>query len=507
MHEDTAIVGAVTRDRGGLVFAFYNDGAGKFYPDPSPLTGGQQYLNDFFGWSVSVYGRSVAVGAHMSYSELDLNPAVGVVYVFLHLSSGYVVESMLRSTRSQTRDNRNQDSVITPIYDNFGWSVSLLDDALVVGAYGDDDRGISSGAVYTFSRVTGAHFSWSSTQKIYAPDGAAYDAFGWSVSGYGNITAVGAYGDSTVDSPAAGSVYVFQRKTTFAGRLYVSRWSCVAKLVPSDGGTNDFFGWSVSTWDRTIVVGSRNWATAESFDGLPNGAVYTYSYSTTNLIEGRGVWSSEQKLLPPDSSTRNFGTSLSVQEDGLVVGAYGSGEVYSMDSGRAYVFKALREEIPIYEGEDRIGTFFSTQWVSGKQLSPNTTEKHIEFGYSVAMWGDVALVGALLASGKAEDSGVVFSFVKSLDAASLGHPLNESTYFALILFLPVLCVAMIVVIGVARVFMQPYSTDAITDDFDESFDHSSHSFHPLSPNHRSLIELRPTGIRSAANNDLVIIYR
>ena len=50
---------------------------------------------------------------------------------------------------------------------------------------------------------------------------------------------------------AAGSAYVFY---SLDG---VSDWSQVSKLMPSDGAAGDCLGWSVSVWEKIIVVGAR----------------------------------------------------------------------------------------------------------------------------------------------------------------------------------------------------------------------------------------------------------
>ena len=76
--------------------------------------------------------------------------------------------------------------------DNFGSSVSQSGNILAVGAYASRSGGISdAGAAYLYQLE--ANGSATYLTKVTAPDGAASDLFGYSVSQSGNILAVGAY--------------------------------------------------------------------------------------------------------------------------------------------------------------------------------------------------------------------------------------------------------------------------------------------------------------------------
>ncbi len=94
--------------------------------------------------------------------------------------------------------------------DRFGYSVSISGDTALVGAYGDDDKGSSSGSAYVFVRSGDV---WTQQQKLLASDGAENDAFGDSVSIGGDTALVGAYGDDDKGS-LSGSAYVFVLEKT-----------------------------------------------------------------------------------------------------------------------------------------------------------------------------------------------------------------------------------------------------------------------------------------------------
>jgi hypothetical protein len=73
--------------------------------------------------------------------------------------------------------------------DLFGLSVSVSGDTVVVGAYGDDDAGSDSGSAYVFVRSGGM---WTEQTKLTASDAAASDNFGQSVSVSGDTVVIGA---------------------------------------------------------------------------------------------------------------------------------------------------------------------------------------------------------------------------------------------------------------------------------------------------------------------------
>ena len=84
--------------------------------------------------------------------------------------------------------------------DNFGISVSIDGDTVVVGAWKDDD----SGSAYVFTRVTAGDLAsgWTQVAKLTADDGAADDIFGYSVSIDSDTMVIGALPVSYTHSPS-----------------------------------------------------------------------------------------------------------------------------------------------------------------------------------------------------------------------------------------------------------------------------------------------------------------
>jgi hypothetical protein len=132
----------------------------------------------------------------------------------------------------------------------FGNSVSLSADGqtALVGAFNDDDNGASSGSVWAFD-WNGS--TWTARPKLLAPDGAVSDFFGDSVSlsANGQTALVGAPYDDDKGS-GSGSAWVFDWNG--------SAWTARPKLIAPDGAALDYFGGSVSLSadGQTALVGA-----------------------------------------------------------------------------------------------------------------------------------------------------------------------------------------------------------------------------------------------------------
>ena len=125
--------------------------------------------------------------------------------------------------------------------DEFGVAVAVDGDTAVVGAFGDDDRGASSGAAYVFTRIGS---TWTEQAKLTATDAAASDEFGVSVAVDSDTAVIGTNrGDGNIAN--SGAAYVFTRTGT--------TWTPQAKLTASDGALNDFFGSSVALSTEGLI--------------------------------------------------------------------------------------------------------------------------------------------------------------------------------------------------------------------------------------------------------------
>ena len=301
---DTAVVGAFGDDDAGSIsgsaYVFVrNEGV---WSQQTKLTASDAAGSDEFGFSVSVSGDTVVVGARNAASFS------GSAYVFVR--SGGVWSQQAKLTAPDAAEA-----------DQFGTSVSVSGDTAVVGAPGDDDGGSSSGSAYVFARNQAGADNWGEAQKLTASDAATFDEFGFSVSVSGDMALVGA---PVIVELGSGAAYVFERNQGGA-----DNWGEAQKLTASDAAGGDGFGTSVSVSGDTAVVG----AFGDDDEGSSSGSAYVF-------VGSGGVWSQQAKLTASDAAESDeFGTSVSVSGDTAVVGAFGDDDAGRF-SGSAYVYEA-----------------------------------------------------------------------------------------------------------------------------------------------------------------------
>ncbi len=144
--------------------------------------------------------------------------------------------------------------------DAFGYSVAISGATAIVGAWRDDDNGEYAGSAYLFDTTTATQIA-----KLLPDGGATGDWFGFSVAISGSTAIVGAYldGDNGVCS---GSAYLFD---TTPGQQ-------IAKLLPDDGAVEDRFGLSVAISGATAIVG----AYLDDDNGTQSGSAYLFNTTT-----------------------------------------------------------------------------------------------------------------------------------------------------------------------------------------------------------------------------------
>ncbi len=305
--------------------------------------------------------------------------------------------------------------------DRFGCAVSVSGDTAVIGAYREDSNatGVNgsqgnngatdSGAAYVFVR---SGTTWSQQAYLKASNTEADDRFGYAVALSGDTVVVGAYCEDSnatgVDgnqgsngATNSGAAYVFVRNGT--------TWSQQAYLKASNTDASDFFGRALAVSGDTVVVGAdgedsnAKGVNGDQSDDSATGAGAAYVFTRAGT-----VWSQQAYLKASNTSAADgFGCSLSIAEDSLVVGAYAEDSVVVI-SGAAYVFV-------------RNGATWSQQ----AMLKASYLDHSDEFGFSVALSGDILVVGAFHedsnatgvngdeSNDNAKDSGAAFVFVRS----------------------------------------------------------------------------------------------
>ncbi len=346
ISDDTIVIGAAFEDSNATTIngnqsnnGAPNAGAAYVYVRNGVTWSQQAYLKasnsnqgDFFGLTVAVSHDTLVVGASFEDSNAtgvngnqannDLGQA-GAAYIFVRNGNSWSQQAYLKASN-------------TDMLDQFGYSVAVSGDTVVVGAKfedsnamgvngnQDDDTALDSGAVYIFVRNG---ITWSQQVYLKASNTVAYYNFGHAVAISGNTVVVGSpressdsvgvNGDQTnVAAPDAGAAYVFIRNGV--------AWSQQAYLKASNTGASDSFGKAVAISGDLIAIGASDEdsnATGINGNGANNssmfaGAAYTFSRSGNS-------WNEPDYVKASNTDMGNyFGISVAVSDEIIVVGAY-----------------------------------------------------------------------------------------------------------------------------------------------------------------------------------------
>lgn len=258
----------------GAVYVFQR--TGTIWEQQTYIKASNTQAGDSFGHTLALDGDTLAVGAPFEDSSaigINGNQAdegasnAGAVYVFVRTGVTWAQQAYIKAS------NTGHD-------DMFGSSVALSKDTLAVGAPGEasaatgingnqtDNNSVNAGAVYIFQRV---NVTWAQQAYIKASNTKAADEFGFSVALSKDNLVVGAHlesnGSKGVDgnqtdggASASGAAYLFQRSD--------ESWSQKAYLKASNTGENDQFGCSVAISNDTLVVAAfGEGSSATGFDG------------------------------------------------------------------------------------------------------------------------------------------------------------------------------------------------------------------------------------------------
>jgi len=325
--------------------------------------------SDHFGFSVAISGDYAIVGARDDDTGAD---DAGSAYIYVRSGTTWSLQSTLNNP--------------TPaIEDYFGYSVAISGDYAIVGAYWDDTTAENAGSAYIYVR---SGTTWSLQATLNNPTPADSDHFGITVAISGDYAIVGAvYDDTGADD--AGSAYIYVRSGT--------TWSLQATLNNPTPAAEDRFGNSVSISGDYAIVG----ADADDTGAENAGSAYIYVRSGT-------TWSLQATLNNPTPANSDwFGFSVAISGDYAIVGAF-LDDTGADDAGSAYIYV-------------RSGTTWSLQATLNNPTPAGTDY----FGYSVTISSDYAIVGALQDDKGATDAGSAYIYARSGTTWSLQSTLNN----------------------------------------------------------------------------------
>lgn len=311
INDDFAVVGAWGDDVGadasqGSVYIFSR--VGEVWSQQNKITASDGLANDFFGYSVDISNtNNLVVGAYGD--NIGANTDQGSAYVYQGSAGlgGYIWALQAKLTASDGA-----------ALDYFGSSVSIYNNNIVIGAYGDD-VGVNTdqGSVYTFYKFTDPG-GWTTGQayfqKLNSSDGEAFDYFGISVEINLTLLVIGASGDDVGANSDQGSAYIYTHPGGGPPPMMFT-----AKIVAQDGAASDNFGISVSLGNNNLAIGAYR---ADDSDGISNkGAVYLYKSPQIIAIYPSVFY---RKVLDETGQANGyFGFSVGVYGYDVIIGAYG----------------------------------------------------------------------------------------------------------------------------------------------------------------------------------------
>ncbi len=235
-------VGVPLAGAGSVAIYTLADGAWKKTSALRPAGGGAMAQ---LGHSIALDGDTLAASA---IGDGQRGKDAGAVYVYERAGDQWKQAAKLVASE--------------PTY-QLGWRIALAGDTLAVASPWDTASGAHRGAVFVFERTAG---KWQQTAKLVAPQRGAHDLFGYDVAISGDRIAVGSLGDGAkTDDPTSGAAYVFERGADRA-------WALAGKLVSDDRAPRDTFGNDVAFLDDAVVVS----APANNGGNAPPGAIYLF---------------------------------------------------------------------------------------------------------------------------------------------------------------------------------------------------------------------------------------
>jgi hypothetical protein len=402
-----AIIGAKYDDdsfsASGSAYIFFYDGA--TWSEQAKLTASDPHADDYFGASVSISGDYAIVGAYAN----DLHGTdIGAAYIFKRTGTTWSQTAQLTPTDGSSSDN-------------FAYDVSISGDYAIVGSQNDDDIDSNCGSAYLYQRDGG---SWNFLLKLISEHGQLDDHFGQAVAIHENNIAIGAYYDDDKGSNS-GSASIFMLDTQPAiveianQVIFDLTASHVVNLTIIDTNGSDLTITAQST-DTSIISNSHihinssgsNTLVTSTTTGEPLCFTLQFvpsqqSYFDTDIIvtvaDSNGVANTRQftisypmpenKAFAEDgASSDQFSNDISIFGNFAIAGGKFNDD-FGSNSGSAYILQRT-----------------ANGWQQIQKLLGSSSASIAQFGCSVAIYDDYAIVGAFHEDAGIVDSGVAYIF-------------------------------------------------------------------------------------------------
>ncbi len=279
--------------------------------------------------------------------------------------------------------------------DIFGGRVDISGDYAIAGASWEDGGSSAidkAGSAYIFER---SGSTWNQVIQLFAETKGEDDYFGHDVAISGDLAAVSAYyddGDDGGSQDNCGAVYIYTRES--------GSWVLDATLREPVVEAGCTFGYSLDLDGNYLVVGAKY-----KDQGTDTNAGGVYFYERVS-----GVWELKSSLggalgLAADD---HLGVRAAIDGDTAVVGATGVDyDSSTTNSGAVYIFNRASN-----------GT-----WTFTQELYTTYVDTNDKFGDSVAVSGNLILVGApcYYYSTYRPDQGLVYLYKKNSDTGTWAY--------------------------------------------------------------------------------------
>jgi hypothetical protein len=329
ISDDLIAVGAINHGTGtvrtGAVFLFgRHEGGSNNWGEVARIapTGIASAIQ--FGFSVDLDGDLLAVGAPLA-SLSGAPQAQGAVFVFGRHEGG-------SNNWGEVARRVPVDAGITN--SDFGWSVALSGERLVVGAprlnvsLADTNR---EGGAFSLLRDEGGTNQWGVAQRLVSGLAAQTLEFGWSASMQGDLLAVGAPAMQVGTAVLAGVTFVYEWTGGTNG------WTEISRLNRFTDNERRF-GYAVAVRSGRLLIGAPH-------NSGPQNIGASYLFRRNPLITTN--WILVEKLNRPAGSPAGlYGSAVGLHEDTGLVGAP-SDLVEFSNRGYAFFYRFKQNNPPV----------------------------------------------------------------------------------------------------------------------------------------------------------------
>jgi hypothetical protein len=346
-------------------------GAPPFAVQQAALYAADPQAEAHFGHAVAVSGDTIVVGEPDRDVAFPgaLATSLGTVHVFVKSGPSWLLQQELRPPLQ------------TDVF--YGKSVAIDGDVLVVGAPGYATGGGKTGAAFVYRR-TGS--TWSAPTILVGETVDAGDAYGESVAISGDTIVVGASGDD-----GHGTVWPY----VWTG----IEWLTQGTLSDPTGAAGDELGGNVAVRGDDIIAS----ASGDDYSGLTDaGSLHWFTRSG-------GVWTHQQRIVPPDpTSSSAFGGPVAISDGRFIVGSMFKTVGGLSGAGAAY-------------------TFYNTgdSWLYEQTLTAPTPAENDYYGSGVALDGNTAIVGAFWADSY---HGAAFFYTRGAGTWTMRQRIDMTAY-------------------------------------------------------------------------------